>query len=165
MRPVACAEGVDVLLFSIVFQMQIYRYSRVFLVPIILCFSIIPRKYCCAHATLVARLDQELHRQGSPDIVIGIAGNKADLASTARRVSSQEAAQFAEENGCVFFETSAKTGENVKEIVLAIGMLREYRECVWQARDVRSNSSTCFLFRIPSYFSPNLSFLLPLPEN
>ena len=35
----------------------------------------------------------------------------------------QEAAQFAEENGCVFFETSAKTGENVKEIVLAIGTL------------------------------------------
>ena len=31
----------------------------------------------------------ELHRQGSPDIVIGIAGNKSDLASTARRVSSQ----------------------------------------------------------------------------
>jgi small GTP-binding protein len=30
----------------------------------------------------------ELHRQGSPDIVIGIAGNKADLAATQRRVSS-----------------------------------------------------------------------------
>ncbi len=36
---------------------------------------------------------------------------------------TQEAAQYAEENGCVFFETSAKSGENVKEIILAMGVL------------------------------------------
>eukprot|EP00455_Lapot_gusevi_P049232 TRINITY_DN694_c0_g1_i9.p1 TRINITY_DN694_c0_g1~~TRINITY_DN694_c0_g1_i9.p1 ORF type:complete len:200 (+),score=38.12 TRINITY_DN694_c0_g1_i9:85-684(+) len=66
---------------------------------------------------------EELHRQASPDIVIGIAGNKVDLAETSRRVPQQEAAQFAEENGCLFCETSAKTGQNVREIIMSIARL------------------------------------------
>jgi GTPase SAR1 family protein len=32
---------------------------------------------------------EELQRQGSPDIVIGLAGNKLDLAQTKRAVSSE----------------------------------------------------------------------------
>lgn len=65
---------------------------------------------------------QELHKQGSPDIIIGLAGNKCDLSSS-RRVSKQEAEQYAEENGCVYMETSAKTGENIRELVIAMGIL------------------------------------------
>jgi len=60
-----------------------------------------------------------LQRQGSADIVIGLAGNKLDLHSQ-RKVDAKEAKQYADENGCIFFETSAKTGANVQEIFVAI---------------------------------------------
>jgi len=62
---------------------------------------------------------EELQRQGSADIVIGLAGNKSDLANK-RKVSQDEASRYAQENGCLFFETSAKTGENVTAIFQAI---------------------------------------------
>src|SRR4051794_37948631 len=62
---------------------------------------------------------EELQRQGSADIVIGLAGNKSDLASK-RAVSTEEARTYAQDNGCLFFETSAKTGENVTAIFQAI---------------------------------------------
>jgi len=55
---------------------------------------------------------EELQRQGSADIVIGLAGNKLDLEAK-REVSTNEARGYATENGCIFFETSAKTGENI----------------------------------------------------
>jgi Ras-related protein Rab-5C len=63
---------------------------------------------------------EELQRQGSADIVIGLAGNKLDLASSKRQVSYEEAKAYADENGCIFFETSAKTGENVTSMFQAI---------------------------------------------
>ena len=75
-----------------------------------------------------------LHFQASPNIVIALAGNKADL--TTNRIgedsntSSQpayfftveydEASAYAEENGLLFMETSAKTALNVNDIFLAI---------------------------------------------
>jgi len=55
---------------------------------------------------------EELQRQGSSDIVIGLAGNKCDLESK-REVSTEEARQYAAENNCIFYEMSAKSGENV----------------------------------------------------
>jgi small GTP-binding protein len=64
---------------------------------------------------------EELQRQGSADIVIGLAGNKSDL-SDKRKVSNDEAKSYAEENACIFFETSAKTGENVEQMFRSIAM-------------------------------------------
>lgn len=91
----------------------------------------------------------ELQRQASPGIVIALVGNKLDLCSEttsdaaaeeenaeepaegdaeaeaadegdARKVSTREAKQYAEEESLLFFETSAKTGTNVADVFTAI---------------------------------------------
>lgn len=90
----------------------------------------------------------ELHRQASPGIVIALVGNKSDLAAAAgeeesaedadaaptadgedateedgadaRRVPAKTAKAYADEEGLLFFETSAKTGQNVAEVFTAI---------------------------------------------
>jgi len=62
---------------------------------------------------------KELQRQASPNIVIALAGNKADL-TTNRIVEYDEASGYAEENSLLFMETSAKTALNVNDIFLAI---------------------------------------------
>lgn len=78
----------------------------------------------------------ELQRQASPGIVISLVGNKLDLTNDgagdggdadnaedsgdARKVTTEEAKSYAEEEGLLFFETSAKTGYNVTEVFTAI---------------------------------------------
>nr|QBH73331.1 rab5 [Isotomurus palustris] len=62
---------------------------------------------------------KELQRQASPNIVIALAGNKSDL-SAKRMVDHDEAYAYADENGLLFMETSAKTAMNVTDIFLAI---------------------------------------------
>ena len=62
---------------------------------------------------------KELQRQASPNIVIALAGNKADLANK-RVVEYEDAQSYADDNGLLFMETSAKTAMNVNEIFLAI---------------------------------------------
>ena len=68
---------------------------------------------------------KELQRQASPNIVIALAGNKADLAAK-RAVEFEEAKGYAEENGLLFMETSAKTAMNVNDIFLAIGIFHSF---------------------------------------
>lgn len=62
---------------------------------------------------------KELFRQASPTIVIALAGNKADLSSK-RVVDFEDASAYAEDNGLLFMETSAKTALNVNELMVAI---------------------------------------------
>ncbi|KAF3843638.1 hypothetical protein F7725_002487 [Dissostichus mawsoni] len=62
---------------------------------------------------------KELQRQASPNIVIALAGNKADLAER-RLVEYEDAQTYAEDTGLLFMETSAKTAMNVNELFLAI---------------------------------------------
>jgi Ras-related protein Rab-5C len=92
----------------------------------------------------------ELQRQASPGIVIALVGNKLDLCDadadaegqadddggeggeadtggeaeemggTVRKVSTKEAKAYADEEGLLFFETSAKSGHNVSEVFTAI---------------------------------------------
>ena len=49
------------------------------------------------------------------DILICLIGNKTDLEEQ-RGVSYEEGKNFAEENDLLFFETSAKEGNNIQEI-------------------------------------------------
>lgn len=63
---------------------------------------------------------KELRQQTAQSVLIVLAGNKADLASEHRAVSVDEAQSFAEENGLIFAEVSAKTGLAVQEIFMTI---------------------------------------------
>lgn len=56
-----------------------------------------------------------LHTQGNPNMLMALAGNKADLADS-RAVTKEEASAYAEENGLAFWETSAKTNVSVLEV-------------------------------------------------
>jgi len=62
---------------------------------------------------------KELQRQGNPNIVIALAGNKLDLQDQ-RKVEIDEAKSYADDNGIMFMETSAKTNHNVTELFKAI---------------------------------------------
>ncbi|KAI5641528.1 ras family domain-containing protein [Phthorimaea operculella] len=53
----------------------------------------------------------------NPSTVIFLIGNKSDL-DAQRDVTYEEAKQFADENGLMFVEASAKTGQNVEEAFL-----------------------------------------------
>jgi len=62
---------------------------------------------------------RELQRQGSPNMIMALAGNKADLEAT-RAVTTEEATAYAAENGLFYMETSAKTAANVTELFTEI---------------------------------------------
>ena len=60
----------------------------------------------------------DLKKQANPDVKIFLVGNKCDLEDK-RQVSKEEAEAFRKENNIdLFFETSAKTGLNAKNILV-----------------------------------------------
>lgn len=58
---------------------------------------------------------RELQRQGHPNVVVALAGNKTDL-TTKRQVATEDAKAYATEVGMLFYETSAKTAVNINEL-------------------------------------------------
>lgn len=61
-----------------------------------------------------------------PDTLFVLVGNKCDLLCE-REVTYDEGAALADEFGCDFFETSAKTGENVQPVVVTLARLLKGR--------------------------------------
>ena len=58
---------------------------------------------------------EQIHEEISDKVVIYLVGNKIDMEEE-RKVSTEEGKKLAEELGIPFFETSAKTGENIDNI-------------------------------------------------
>ncbi|KAL7419369.1 GTP-binding protein of the rab/ypt [Cryptotrichosporon argae] len=62
---------------------------------------------------------RELQRQADPAIVIMLVGNKLDLAA-ARKTPRELGERFAQEEGLLFGEASAKSGEGVEDLFMEI---------------------------------------------
>ncbi|WVN89311.1 uncharacterized protein L203_104533 [Cryptococcus depauperatus CBS 7841] len=62
---------------------------------------------------------RELQRQADPSIVIMLIGNKMDLESQ-RKTPREMGERFAQEEGLLFGEASAKSGEGVEDLFLEI---------------------------------------------
>ncbi|KAG5559356.1 hypothetical protein RHGRI_009035 [Rhododendron griersonianum] len=75
---------------------------------------------------------QELQRQGHPSLVTVLVANKADL-ETKRQVANEVGEQYARESGLLFFETSAKTAQNVNEFFYEIGNKEIGKSCPSEA--------------------------------
>ena len=83
---------------------------------------------------------KELQRQANENIIIALAGNKLDLVTEMpdkRAISTADAEAYAKEAGLLFFETSAKTSENVKDLFTAIARKLPLEQA--GARNMRSN--------------------------
>lgn len=77
---------------------------------------------------------EEVISQSEPDIIMFLIGNQKDREAQ-REVSVDKAEQFRKEKGMhFFFETSAKTGENVENIfIMAAKMLyNNYKDKIAQ---------------------------------
>ena len=59
------------------------------------------------------------------NMLLCLAGNKNDVDSSQKRVTTAKGKEFAEKNNMIFYETSAKTGAGVKELFQAIAT-KEY---------------------------------------
>ncbi|WCJ21215.1 Ras-related protein Rab-2A [Euphorbia peplus] len=75
----------------------------------------------------------------NPNMTIMLVGNKSDLANR-RAVSREEGEQFAQENGLLFMEASARTAQNVEEAFIGTAgkILRNIQDGVF---DVSNESS------------------------
>jgi len=62
---------------------------------------------------------KELQRRGDSNVVIALAGNKADMEAK-RKVQTEEAQQYAKDNDIIYLETSAKTSLNVKKLFMEV---------------------------------------------
>ncbi|KAL5247303.1 hypothetical protein ACHWQZ_G019242 [Mnemiopsis leidyi] len=62
---------------------------------------------------------EELKDIGTDGMILVVVGNKADL-SPQRKVSVPEIESFVNDHGIAYFETSAKTGENIEDAFLHI---------------------------------------------
>ncbi|CUV04148.1 unnamed protein product [Cryptosporidium hominis] len=60
----------------------------------------------------------DVKRNATPNMTIILVGNKSDL--DRREVTTEEGVEFAEQNGLLFIETSAKTSNNVEEAFLKV---------------------------------------------
>ena len=64
---------------------------------------------------------QELkYKVENENMILCLVGNKCDVSSDERKISTAQGKKFAQENNMIFYETSAKTGEGVTDLFVTI---------------------------------------------
>ena len=64
---------------------------------------------------------QELkYKVENENMILCLVGNKCDVSQDERKISTNKGKNFAQENNMIFYETSAKTGEGVKDLFVTI---------------------------------------------
>ncbi|OQO09395.1 Ras-related protein Rab-6B [Cryoendolithus antarcticus] len=87
---------------------------------------------------------EDVRGERGSDVIIVLVGNKTDLGAERREVKAEEGEQEAKKQGCLFVETSAKVGHNVKGLFKKIaqalpGMEGEGQQGASQTIDVNIN--------------------------
>jgi small GTP-binding protein len=88
--------------------------------------------YDCTDATSFESVKywvDELRSKGPPNVSIVVAANKSDQPPEKKQVDSGQAKSYCEQNGMLFFETSALTGDNVPQLFEGISarIISSYR--------------------------------------
>ena len=87
-------------------------------------------------------------KNATPNMLIALTGNKVDLEGE-RKVEPNEGEAYAQQEGILFKETSAKTGKNVEELFLALAENRPslYPRMQQGVEVVMSSTTCCCCFR------------------
>ena len=96
-------------------------------------------------------------KQATKDAVYFLVGNKTDL-NDKRKVTEEEAKKFANKNNMIFFEVSAKTGDNIKELFEGIAKKCVEKFLLGKPNDDPFQDNDFLLFyNIPNNFSTDTS--------
>ena len=86
---------------------------------VIVTFSLANRQSFHEVRTWLTKIRSVTGQNGSDPIPAALVGNKLDLVGE-RVVDSGQAREFAENQGMSYYETSAKTGEGIQELMIDI---------------------------------------------
>jgi len=65
-------------------------------------------------------IDELKYKVENENMILFLVGNKCDASDEERKVAKNRAKKFADDNNCLFFETSAKNGYNVEQAFLTL---------------------------------------------
>ena len=65
-------------------------------------------------------IDELKYKVENENMILFLVGNKCDASDEERKVAKNRAKKFADDNNCLFFETSAETGTGVKDLFVEV---------------------------------------------
>ena len=65
-------------------------------------------------------IEELKYKVENENMILCLVGNKCDVSDNERKVSNIKGKNFAEENKMIFYETSAKTGDGIKDLFVTI---------------------------------------------
>ena len=73
---------------------------------------------CCEETTFnnIQNWLKQIDAHAQPNVMKVLVANKSDMPESEKKVSSERGQELADKHGLSFFETSAKSGQNVNEV-------------------------------------------------